>query len=626
VFVPVAFFPGTTGLLYKQFAITIAGSVTISLFVSLTLSPALAALLIRLRERQPRFALFRWFNAGYDRFHGWYDRTLPWLMRHRYVPIGMFLVALALVGFLFVTMPSGFVPTEDQGYLISLVQAPQGTSLAREHAISIKAEKLFMAQPEVEAVFNIGGFSFSGSSPNTGIMFLKLKPWGDRPGMQHTSTALVIRLYQALAGFNEAQILPFNPPAINGVGSFSGFQFELEDRGNLGLQALNAAANQVIAGASQDKNLAQTFTQFRINSPQVIVDVDRDKVLSIGGSVNDVYNTLGAALSDTFINDFNYIGRSYHVYVEADEPFRNSFQSLNGLYVRGSNGGLSPITGVASVTHVLAPPVITHYNLYRNIEITGQPASGKSSGQAIAAMEQLASQVPKGINYEWSGLTLDEIASGGLAALIFALGVVFVFLVLSALYESWIDPLIVMLAVPAALLGALGFIYMHNLLILIPLFYFLIVKHTYVPQLVLSNDVYAQVGFVMLIGLASKNAILIVQFANQQVERGVDAVSAAISGAQTRLRPILMTSIAFVIGASPLMLASGAGSASRQSIGTVVVGGMLVSTFLNLLITPVIYAIIKGLELRGQRRKGGDGVSAGQVPEPAPPEPQPAPV
>jgi HAE1 family hydrophobic/amphiphilic exporter-1 len=621
VFVPVAFFPGTTGLLYKQFAVTISGTVAISLFTSLTLSPALATLLMKFQDREPRFALFKWFNAGYARFHGWYDRVLPWLMGHRAIPIGMFLVALAAVGFMFVKIPSGFVPTEDQGYLIALVQAPQGTSLARLHTISIKAEKLFLAQPEVDGVFNIGGFSFSGSAPNNGIMFLRLRPWGARPGLAHTSTALVIRLYQALAGFNEALVLPFNPPAINGVGSFSGFQFELEDRGNLGLPALNGAANQIIAGAARDPNLSQVFTQFRIDAPQLIVNVDRDKVRQVGGSVSDVYSTLGSSLSDTFINDFNYIGRAYHVFVMADEPYRNTFDSLNGLYVRGSNGGLSPISGVASIKHVLAPPIITHFNLYRNIEITGQPASGKSSGDAIAAMGRLAASAPRGINYEWSGLTLDEIASGGLAALIFALGVVFVFLVLSALYESWIDPLIVMLAVPAALLGALGFIYLHNLIVLVPMFYFLIVKHLFVPPSTLSNDVYAQVGFVMLIGLASKNAILIVQFANQQVERGANAASAAISGAQTRLRPILMTSIAFVIGATPLMLASGAGSASRQSIGTVVVGGMLVSTFLNLLITPVIYAIIKGLELRGQRPKGGDGVSAGRIPETVPAAP-----
>jgi HAE1 family hydrophobic/amphiphilic exporter-1 len=597
VFIPVAFFPGTTGQLYKQFAITIAGSVAISLFASLTLSPALAALLLEHKERPPRFLIFKWFNIGYEKFRGWYDKRLPWMVNHRRVTGLIFVGILALAGLLFYILPHGFIPTEDQGYLIALVQAPQGTSLAREKQISIKAENVFLAQPEIKTLFNVGGFSFSGSAPNNGIMFIQLQPWGDRRGPTHSSTTIVTRLYIALAKFTEASILPFNPPAINGLGAFGGFQFELEDRGNVGLPTLSNAANKIIGAAARNPALAQTFTQFRINSPQLVVNVNRDKVSAIGANISDVYSTLGASLSSTYINDFSYLNRAYHVYVQADEPYRNRFNSLSQFYVRGSDGGLSPLSALASVQHVLAPSAITHYDLYRNIEITGSNAAGKSSGDAIAAMEQIAQQNdPPGVGYEWSGITLDEIEAGGLAALIFALGIIFVFLVLAALYESWIDPLIVMLAVPAGLCGALIFIFVHNIYAGITPIYYYVVHHLVVPGSPMAQDVYAQVGYVMLIGLASKNAILIVAFANQQLAAGADVASAAIKAAQTRLRPILMTSIAFVLGALPLMLASGAGSAARQSIGTVVVGGMIVSTFLNLLVTPALYVLVKRLE------------------------------
>lgn len=598
VFIPVAFFPGTTGQLYKQFAIAIAGSVAISLFASLTLSPALAAVLLGQHEnRPPRFALFRWFNSGYEKFRVWYDRRLPWMVNHRRITGGIFVVMLLLALLLFKTIPGGFIPTEDQGFMIALLQAPQGTSLSQEKQISIKAEKIIRQQPQVQNIFNVGGFSFNGAAPNNGIMFIQLKPWGDRKGAADGISAVLTRLYIAFSKFNEASVIPFNPPAISGLGSVGGFDFELEDRGNASLKTLGNTASKIIAAANKNPDLSQVFTQFRVDSPQLVVNVDRNKVASIGASLSDVYDTLGASLSSTYINDFDYLNRSYHVYVQADEPYRNNFNSLGNFYVRGTGGGLSPISSLATVTHVLAPQTITHYNLYRNIEITGSAASGKSSGQAIAAMEKVAEQnSPPGIGYEWTGITLDELASGSLAALIFALGVVFVFLVLAALYESWIDPLIVMMAVPAALFGALLFVWVRDIYSSITPIYYYLVHHEIVPGSPIAIDVYVQVGFVMLIGLASKNAILIVEFANQQLRAGADVVTAAIKAAQTRLRPILMTSIAFVIGALPLMLASGAGSAARQSIGTVVVGGMIVATMLNLLITPALYVIIKRLE------------------------------
>jgi HAE1 family hydrophobic/amphiphilic exporter-1 len=614
VFIPVAFFPGPTGQLYKQFAIAIAGSVAISLFVSLTLSPALAASLLAYKDRPPRFAVFRWFNSGYERFRAWYDRRLPWMVGHRRITGGIFVVILLLALLLVKTIPGGFIPTEDQGFMIALLQAPQGTSLSHEKQIAIAAEKIIRKQPEVQNIFDVGGFSFSGAAPNNGIMFIQLTPWGDRKGPTHAIGTVLTRLYIAFSKFNQASVIPFNPPAIGGLGSVGGFDFELEDRGNASLQTLGATANKIIGAANQNPDLSQVFTQFRVNSPQMVVNVDRNKVAAIGANLSDVYNTLGASLSSTFINDFDYLNRSYHVYVQADEPYRNSYSSLGNFYVRGSGNGLSPISSLVTVKHVLAPQTITHYNLYRNIEITGSAGSGKSSGQAIAAMEKLADQnSPPGIGYEWTGITLDELASGSLAALIFALGVVFVFLVLAALYESWVDPLIVMLAVPAALFGALVFVWVRDIYSSITPIYYYLVRHLIVPGSPMAIDVYVQVGFVMLIGLASKNAILIVEFANQQLRGGADVVTAAIKAAQTRLRPILMTSIAFVLGALPLMLASGAGSSARQSIGTVVVGGMIVATMLNLLITPALYVMIKRLE----------GHKPAPSPQHAEPEPTP---
>jgi HAE1 family hydrophobic/amphiphilic exporter-1 len=413
----------------------------------------------------------------------------------------------------------------------------------------------------------------------------------------------------------QAQIFAFNPPAINGVGTVGGFQFELEDRGNVGLDKLMGLTYAMMGAAAKDPRLMGVFTQFRINSPQLQVNIDRDKAKAIGISLNDIFQTMEVELGSLYVNNFTYLNRSWQVDVQADAPFRNNVASLQQIYVHSGSAAnvptgtnplatpppgsattqttatgvvMTPLNTLMNVKMELGPPVITHYNLYRNVELQGSAAPGHSSGEAITAMEQLAEQIlPAGVSYEWTGLQLDQIAAGPLAVLIFALGIVFVFLVLSAQYESFIDPLIVLLAVPAALFGALAFIN---------------IRHFPIPFLFepnIAQDAYAQVGYVMLIGLASKSAILIVEFANQQLKAGANVVQAALRAALTRLRPILMTSIAFIIAVTPLVFASGAGNAARHSLGTVVFGGMLVSTFLNLAITPVLYVIIKSLELRG---------------------------
>jgi hydrophobic/amphiphilic exporter-1 (mainly G- bacteria), HAE1 family len=644
VFLPVGFLPGTTGQIYKQFALTIAASITISLFMALTLAPVLSARLLS-GEYESRLGFFRAFNAGFARFRDWYGRVLPTMFRRRWpVAIG-FAFALLFTLFLVARTPQGFLPDEDLGYFIILVQAPEGTSLQGERAIASKAAAIIRAQPEIEHLFDVGGFSFSGSSPNRGIMFALFTPWADRKSpswcqlvflfshptacISHNAFAVEQRLnYAFYSQIPEAQIFAFNPPAINGVGNFGGFQFELEDRGNVGLPTMMNTAYGIMGAAAKDPRLMNVFTQYRINSPQIEADIDRNKAKSIGVSLSDIFTTMEVDLGSLYVNNFTYLNRSWQVDVQADAPYRNTVASLGDLYVHSasapgtsvvpntiaspepgsgasattSTGGvMTPLSALMSAKQVLGPPIITHYNLYRNIELSGSNAPGVSTGTAITAMQQLAQRVmPKGVSYEWTGLQLDQIAAGPLTIEIFILALVFVFLVLSAQYESYIDPLIVLLAVPTALLGALLFINLRHLPI----------PFLFDPSL--SQDVYAQVGYVMLIGLASKSAILIVEFANQQLREGATIVQAAMRAAQTRLRPILMTSIAFVIAVVPLVFASGAGEAARHSLGTVVFGGMLMSTVLNLGITPVLYVIIKSLEPRGGRPQR-DGQTRGEV-------------
>ena len=657
VFIPVGFLPGTTGEIYKQFALTIAASITISLFQALTLAPVLSARFLA-GETNSKARFFQWFNHGLQGFRDWYGRRLPGFFRHRWLVAAVFGGALLLTVFLAATTPQAFLPDEDVGYFITLIQAPEGTSLEGEQAVGRKVEAIMQAQPEVQYVFDVGGFGFSGTSPNRGVVFTLLKPWKDREtpfwcnflfgrGGQACTSHSIFAVEQRVngifyMGIPEAQVFAFNPPAINGLGNFSGFQFELEDRGNVGLDKLMGTAFAIMGAAYKDPRLENVFTQFRINSPQIEANIDRNKAKAIGVPLADIFQTMEVDLGSFYVNNFTYLNRSWQVQVQADTQYRNSVASLQDLYVRSNTAGATQTNGVSSfgssapvgavdtsstnatgtvmvplntlmtAKKVLGPPIISHYNLYRNIELSGQQAPGTSSGDAIDAMQQIARQVmPRGVNFEWTGLQLDQLAAGTPTKVVFALAIVFVFLALSAQYENFIDPFIVLLAVPAALLGALGFMNFRSHLPFLP----------FLGDPTLSQDVYAQVGYVMLIGLSSKSAILIVEFANQQMKEGASIVQAAMRGAQTRLRPILMTSIAFIIAVTPLVFASGAGEAARHSLGTVVFGGMLVSTILNLAVTPVLYVIVKSFELRGKNRldRNGqtDGVVAGEthVPE-----------
>ena len=569
VFIPVGFFPGTTGRLYQQFALTIACAILISLFCSLTLTPVLSRLLIS-REEGPAGKFFDFVNRAIDWIRTTYDRTLRRTLRYGRVVIGLFVIGLIATALAYTRTPTAFIPNEDVGYFFVTLQAPDGASLPYTSQAALKVEKILFQQPEVSDVFSIQGFSFAGSGPNFGIMFVHLTPWSERHGASHTLAAILQRVRRPLSQIPELLALAFNPPAIQGVGSFGGFQLMLEDTGNIGLPALSAAAKQFVRSANSNPNLQSVFTTFHANGPQLVIDVDRDKAQSVGVSLASIFDTLQVYFGSAYVNDFTYLNRSFRVYAQAETPYRLSRADFGRIYVRSASGGTMPLSALVHVHTGESAPIITHYNLFRAIEIDGQAAAGHASGQAIGAMEDVAKQLPSGAQYEWTGIALEQTSSGGQSGLIFALGIIFTFLVLAAKYESFTEPLIILFTVPLAILGALIGLWMRAI----------------------PSDVYAQVGYVMLIGLASKNAILIVEFANQQRALGKTAEEAVKEAAEIRLRPILMTSLAFIFSIVPLVIATGAGSSARNSLGTVVFFGMVLSTVLNLYVIPVLYVFI----------------------------------
>ena len=586
VFIPVAFFPGTTGQLYRQFALTIACSITISLFCALTLTPVLSSLLLgRGAKRESR--IFRPINRAITATRGTYRKVLPRVIAARYAVLGIFAILLAFTGWAYTNTPTGFIPDEDQGFAIIIAQGPPYASIDYTHRYQRTIEAILKQQPEITDVFDAGGFSFTNTGSNYATMFIRLRPWAERHGKTHTLDAVINRVNRRLFSVPGVFAIMVNPPSIPGLGFQGGFDFELEDRGGAGLPALLGAAYQIIGPANApNSGLSQVYTTFRNDKPTLAINVNRSEALSLGVPLTDIFNTMQVYLGSVYVNDFDMGGKSYRVYVQADTPYRSRIADLQSIYVHSATpvttGTIQtaappiPIGSLISVTRENDPPAIDHFNLYRAIDITGNPAPGHGTGEAISTMDRLAANLPPGFAYEWSGISREQIESGGQAALIFGLGIVFVFLVLSAQYESFGDPLIILFAVPLALLGALGGLWLRHI----------------------TSDVFAQVGYVMLIGLASKNAILIVEFANQMREQGIDTITAVRRAAETRLRPILMTSIAFIFGVTPLVFASGAGSASRNSLGTAVFGGMIVSTILNLVITPVLYVIIAGIEDR----------------------------
>ena len=577
VFVPVAFFPGTTGILFRQFALTIAFSIAISAFNALTLAPSLAAIFLA-GPHGGKWWWLRKFDQGVTSMTRGYQSLLHHLLGYKFVMAILFFMGLGLTYLVFTRVPTGFVPDEDQGYFIIVIQAPSGASLEYTKSIGKQIAGMLAHVPEAEGTFSVAGFSFAGAAANQGLIFVPLKPYSQRKGDQHSATAIVNRVRPMLFGVPGAIVFATLPPAVQGLGQFGGFQFEVQDQTSHALDELAAATGAVIQQARQRKDLSQLYTPFTANDPQYVVTIDREKAKSLHVQLSQITDTLGVYMGSAYVNDFDFNNRSYRVYVQADRQFRATSEDMKRFYVRSDSGAMVPLDNLITVTQTTTPQVISHYNLFRSAEIDGSPAPGYSSGQAIAAMEQLASKMPKGFTYSWTGLSLEELQSGGTSLILFGLGTLVVYLTLSAQYESFVLPFIVLLAVPMALLGALGGQWMRGL----------------------QNDVYCQVGLVMLVGLSSKNAILIVEFAEQLRERGVPLLEAAVQAATIRLRPILMTSLAFILGVVPLVFATGAGENGRHSVGTTVFGGMIMSTVLNLFFIPVLYLIIEGWREHGK--------------------------
>jgi hydrophobe/amphiphile efflux-1 (HAE1) family protein len=581
VFVPVAFLPGVTGRIYNQFALTIAISVALSAFNSLTLSPALSAALLH-RRGEARIVVFREFN----RFFAWTARTYAHSVRHliaaRTIALGLFVVSMALAYVLYARLPTAFLPVEDQGYFFAVMQLPDGAALHRTETVAEKVGDIIAQEDGVQDVIAVTGFNFltNSAQSNAAAMFAVLKPWDKR---KRTASEIVNSVRPKLFGIPDAIALSFDPPSIPGISTTGGFEFQVKDLMSRGPATLNAVTQALLMEARMQPELNghQLFSAFSTSTPQLHYDLDRTRAKLLGLSLPDVFSTMQIYLGSLYVNDFNLFGRTFRVTLQADQASRADASGLSRLYVRNGNGQMVPLDTLGNLVPMVGPQFVSHYNAYPSALINGSAAPGYSSGQAIEAMERVAAKVlPPGFSYEWTGITYEELKAAGVASIVFVLAMVFVFVVLAAQYESWTMPLMVILGVPVALLGAVGALWLRGMQI----------------------DVYSQIGFVMLIGLAAKNAILIVEFAKHLRESGHSIVESAMEAGRLRLRPILMTAFAFILGVVPLLVASGAGAASRQSIGTTVFGGMLVSTILGLALVPVFYAVIEGYRERFVRR------------------------
>ncbi len=574
VFVPVSFFPGTTGILYKQFSLTIAFSIAISAFNALTLSPALAAILLRPETRHG--GLLGLIDRGIKWVISIYAVFVTWVVKLRYVVALIFVAALAATAYIYNRVPTAFVPTEDQSYFLIIVQTPPGASLAYTSEVADRGAALVRQDPDVFGTFSVMGFSLAGgSSPNSGLIFAPLKPIDERTklGPGHSAHDIVGRIGPKLFGVPGGILFAAEPPAIAGIGTVGGFQFELQDAGRNTFGDIDRVAHTIV-GASRNPalGLMALNTTFTSNDPQLQVTIDRQKAKAMGIPLSQITAAMQTFMGSAYVNDFDFNNRSYRVYVQADAKYRRNQQDLRQYYVRSNTNQMVPLDNLVAMQETSGPQVIYHYNLFRSAEIDGSPGPGLSSGQGLANMQALFEKNKlQGMTFSWTGIALEEIESSGKAIIIFGLGLLVVYLALSAQYESFALPFIILLAVPMAILGALLLVSARGLV----------------------DDVYVQIGLVMLIGLSAKNSILIVEFAEQQLEHGKSIIDAAITAAELRLRPILMTSIAFILGVMPLYLATGAGAYGRHSVGTAVVGGMVLSTFLNLVFIPVLYVIFK---------------------------------
>ncbi|NQU13285.1 MAG: efflux RND transporter permease subunit, partial [Desulfobacteraceae bacterium] len=589
VFVPVAFMPGITGQLYRQFALTIAFSVCISAINALTLSPALCAVLLRKTPKKQSW-VFRKFNQVFEWSRSQYLKGVRWFIKAWVVVLLVFVGMVGATYYMFKIVPTGFVPAEDQGYFMVMIQTPEGTSLDRTGKVCSKVENILKKTPGIDNIVMIGGYNLLNSAmdPSSAAAFVMLDPWGKRKTPALSLDGIMGAFMAETQAINEAVVIPFPPPPIQGLSTTGGFEYELQDLTGGSLVELRAMAEKMISEGSKYPALTPLSTTFEVNYPQFYVDLDRTKAKSLQVSISDIFITLQTFLGSMYVNDFNKFGRVYRVFIQAEDNYRAKREDIAKLYVRAADGNMVPLSALVKIKQIRGVQSIKRYNLYRTISLYGGNAPGYSTGQAIAAMEAMSGKILSNeYGYEWTGTAYQEIEAGGMAPYIFSLALVFVFLFLAAQYESWVMPLMVMLAVPLAILGALLAQHIRGI----------------------ANDVYCQIGLVMLIGLASKNAILIVEFARELREQGMSIVEAAVQASRERLRPILMTAFAFILGVVPMVVAQGAGAASRHSLGTAVFGGMIASTFLSLVLVPVLYVVLE--KLRERPLKGEMGEETG---------------
>ncbi|HSF43286.1 MAG TPA: multidrug efflux RND transporter permease subunit [Thermoanaerobaculia bacterium] len=584
VFIPTAFLSGLTGQFYRQFALTIAISTILSAFNSLTLSPALAAVLLQPHGSRPdllqrgidRFfgRPFRAFNRGFERLGHGYVGGVRRALRASAVVVVLFLGLLSLTALGFRQVPSGFVPAQDKYYLVGIAQLPSGASLDRTEAVVRRMSQAALDQPGVESVVAFAGLSINGfaSVPNAAVMFVMLDPFEERKTGELNAGAIAAGLNARLAGIDEGFAMMFPPPPVPGLGTVGGFKMQIEDRAAQGFPALRDATAKLTAAAAEDGRVAGLFSSFDVNVPQVYVDVDRAKAKALGVPLADLYETLQIYLGSLYVNDFNFLGRTYTVNLQGDAAYRQDAEAIGRLYTRNATGAMVPVSSLATVRPDAGPDPVVRYNAYPAADLTGGPAPGVSSGQAVAAMEELAKEhLPPGFAFEWTELTYQQSREGRAGLLVFPLAVLLAFLILAAQYNSFSLPFAVILVVPTVLLSALAGVWLTGG----------------------ENNIFTQIGFIVLVGLATKNAILIVEFARARQLEGASAADAVLEACRLRLRPILMTSLAFIVGVVPLMLATGAGAEMRRAMGVAVFSGMLGVTLFGLVLTPVFYFLIR---------------------------------
>ncbi|AXF63052.1 efflux RND transporter permease subunit [Leclercia sp. W17] len=577
VFIPMAFFGGSTGAIYRQFSLTIVSAMALSVLVALILTPALCATLLKApsEHHENKGGFFGWFNALFDRSVAHYSNSVSHILRKtgRYLVVYVLIVGGMAV--LFLRLPTSFLPEEDQGVFMTMVQLPAGATQSRTQKVLDQVEHYYLnnEKANVESVFTVNGFSFSGQGQNAGVAFISLKPWEERPGAENSVGAIVSRATRAFSQIKDGLVFPFNLPAIIELGTATGFDFELIDQANLGHNQLTQARNQLLGMIKEHSDmLVRVRPNGLEDTPQFKLDIDQEKAQALGVSVSDINQTISTALGGTYVNDYIDRGRVKKVYVQADAHFRMLPEDINRLYVRSANGEMVPLSAFSQSHWIYGSPRLERYNGSPSMEILGEAAPGKSTGEAMVLMEKLAAKLPTGIGYDWTGMSYQERLSGNQAPALYAISLVVVFLCLAALYESWSIPFSVMLVVPLGVVGALLAASLRGL----------------------NNDVYFQVGLLTTIGLSAKNAILIVEFAKDLMEKeGKGIIEATLEASRMRLRPILMTSLAFILGVLPLVISHGAGSGAQNAVGTGVMGGMLSATLLAIFFVPVFFVVVR---------------------------------